>query len=236
MSVTAIVGVAAEVRMPLSCEEARLKCLFRDGCGMALTNYIGGCSSVLNGPADHCPEVCQHSLIALTSTEEGKELMQCQCNDELCEETKRRVEICRPSVMMANRNETVVSCTVAQWICAADSSCSTALSYYNKYCRSMFHGKKCSRRCMNSISILRRQEKAAKLKTCKCDGREDYNCPLIQNNMAKLCFHKKIPEAIIPIGDTETNLIRELQPNISKASSPTPYLCLILILLITTTR
>lgn len=90
---------------------------------------------------------------------------------------------------MATRNETVVSCTVAQWICEADALCSKALEYYNEYCRSMFHGKKCSHRCRNSISILRRQEKAAKLTTCRCDGQEDYDCPRIQNNMARLCFH-----------------------------------------------
>lgn len=117
--------------------------------------------------------------------------MQCECSDEFCEESKQRVEICRPYVTKANLNETVVSCRVAQWICAADALCSKALEYYNEYCRSMFHGKKCSRRCLNSISILRRQEKAAKLMTCRCDGQEDYDCRGIQNNMARLCFHKK---------------------------------------------
>ena len=47
--------------------------------------------------------------------------------------------------------------SVAQWICLADPVCSTALDYYNQYCRSMFAGKKCTLRCKNSISILRRQ-------------------------------------------------------------------------------
>lgn len=102
--------------------------------------------------------------------------------------------------MIANLNETVVSCTVAEWICSADTQCFTALEYYNRYCRSMFHGKKCTNRCRNSISILERQEKAAKLKTCKCDGNEEYDCPRIQHNMARLCFNSA--------GDTETNVIR----------------------------
>lgn len=86
-------------------------------------------------------------------------------------------------------NLTVMSCRMAQSICSADALCSTALGYYNRYCKAMFLGKKCSSRCHNSISILRRQEKAEKLKTCKCDGREDYDCHAIQRNMEKLCFH-----------------------------------------------
>lgn len=84
-------------------------------------------------------------------------VLQCQCADELCEETKRRVEVCRPSVVRATRNESIVSCRVAQWICGADALCSTALEYYHRFCRSMFHGRKCTHRCKNSISILRRQ-------------------------------------------------------------------------------
>lgn len=113
--------------------------------------------------------------------------------------------------MIANQNETVVSCRVAQWICSADTQCFTALEYYNRYCRSMFHGKKCTHRCRNSISILERQEKAAKLKTCKCDGHEEYDCPRIQSNMARLCFNEKATHketTVDSAGDTETNVIR----------------------------
>lgn len=62
-----------------SCEEARLKCAYRTGCGMALQNYMVGCSSVLRDSGDHCPEACQHALIALTSTDEGKDLMTVSC-------------------------------------------------------------------------------------------------------------------------------------------------------------
>ncbi|KAF5301334.1 hypothetical protein FQA39_LY10732 [Lamprigera yunnana] len=216
MSLTAIAGVAAEFSGPVSCEAARLKCAYRVGCGMALQKYMVGCSAVLQGPdATTCPEICQHALIALTSTEEGRDLMTCDCSDEYCEDQKRRVEVCRPQVLKATRNETVVSCRVAQWICSVDALCSTALDYYNRYCRSMFHGKKCTHRCLNSISILRRQEKANKLETCQCDGREEYNCPQIQNNMARLCFHKKMHEDTTQsVGDTETNVIRDAGPSV----------------------
>lgn len=60
--------------MAIPCEDARLKCAYRDGCGMALHNYLLGCTS-LELKSDFCPEQCQHALIALTSTNEGKELM-----------------------------------------------------------------------------------------------------------------------------------------------------------------
>lgn len=186
MIVAALVGAAN----CLSCEEARLKCMYRVGCGRALQNYAMDCSIVLQGEnPTYCPQLCQHSLIALTSTEEGKHLMNCECSDEFCADQKRRVEVCRPEVMK-QVNEPILPCRVAQWICVADTMCSTALEYYNQFCRSMFHGKKCTLRCNNSISILRRQEKAAKLTTCRCDGTEDYDCHAIQKNMERLCFHK----------------------------------------------
>ncbi|KAK9886579.1 hypothetical protein WA026_017508 [Henosepilachna vigintioctopunctata] len=191
ITVASIVGAVNT----LSCEEARMKCAYRVGCGRALQNYAMDCSIVLQGaPPKHCPELCRHSLIALTSTDEGKNLMECECSDEYCEEQKRRVEICRPQVM-EEVNKPVLPCRVAQWICAADTMCSTALDYYNQLCRSMFHGKKCTTRCNNSIAILRRQEKAAKLSTCRCDGTEDFDCLTIQKNMERLCFrkHQRIP-------------------------------------------
>ena len=90
--------------------------------------------------------------------------------------------------MYATREDTVVSCSAAQWICAADPLCSTALEYYNRFCQAMFRGKKCTSRCMNSISILRRQPRASKLESCYCDGTENFDCPKIKSNMDQLCF------------------------------------------------
>nr|CAD7414050.1 unnamed protein product [Timema poppensis] len=72
----AMVALWSVLRMgEASCEEARLKCAYRTGCGMALNKYFIGCSAVLHGATSTCPEVCQHALIALTSTEEGQDLM-----------------------------------------------------------------------------------------------------------------------------------------------------------------
>lgn len=182
---------AAAAAVNVSCEVARMKCAFRVGCGMALQNYMMNCADVMSGRIRRCSDPCKKALIALTSTEEGQDLMRCDCEQQkFCDVTKARTEICRPEVMRANEDDVVVSCSVAQWICAADPLCSTAVEYYRRLCRSMFHGKKCTPRCNNSISILNRQEKAAKLKTCVCDGTEDYDCDAIKFNMDRLCFHK----------------------------------------------
>lgn len=64
------------VTSAIPCEEARLKCAYRVGCGRALQQNLVGCSSVLQGNyPTYCPEKCKNSLIALTSTDEGKDLM-----------------------------------------------------------------------------------------------------------------------------------------------------------------
>ncbi|XP_068231583.1 growth arrest-specific protein 1-like isoform X2 [Palaemon carinicauda] len=174
----------------ISCEEARIKCALRGGCGMALQNYMLGCADLMSGNIDYCDEYCKNSLIALTSTEEGNLLMDCVCSDNYCRETKERVEVCRDEVIVANSDSSVVSCSVAHWICSADTQCSTAISYYDRFCRKMFIGRECGYKCNNSISILQRQEKAAKLETCICDGTEDFDCVGIKKNMARLCFHQ----------------------------------------------
>ncbi|XP_045777251.1 growth arrest-specific protein 1-like [Maniola jurtina] len=171
------------------CEEARMRCAYRTGCGAALNNYMYLCNEVLTKPASSCPNECGHALIALTSTEEGKELMNCQCEDEYCLEAKQRIDVCRPQVLRGAANATA-SCRLSQLICLADAQCATALRYYKDLCRSVYRGRKCSNKCLNSIQILRKQEKAAALQACHCDGNEDYDCPKMQNNLARLCFHK----------------------------------------------
>lgn len=117
-------------------------------------------------------------------------LLQCECEDEFCVEAKSRIDICRPQVLRGAENATS-SCTLSQLICIANAQCAAALSFYHQYCRSMFRGRKCSNKCLNSIEILRKQEKAAALTVCQCDGNEDYNCPQMQSNLERLCFHKK---------------------------------------------
>lgn len=117
-------------------------------------------------------------------------LLQCQCEDQYCVEAKQRIEVCRPQVLEGAANATS-SCRLSQLICLADAQCATALGYYNELCRSMYRrGRKCSNKCLNSIEILRKQEKAAALTACQCDGNEDYDCPRMQNNLQRLCFHK----------------------------------------------
>ncbi|GBM30996.1 Growth arrest-specific protein 1 [Araneus ventricosus] len=174
---------------PQDCELARAKCAYRASCYKSLHSYMVDCADVLAGRTTRCPYACQRALISLTSTEFGLSLSTCDCGDnEFCKLSKERIEVCRPEVSHATADDTVVSCSVAKWICAADTLCSTALDYYHRLCRPMFHGRKCTPRCNNSLAILDRQEKASKLKDCYCDGSEDFPCLNIKRNTQKLCY------------------------------------------------
>jgi len=174
----------------VGCGMASVACMYRGGCGLALKQYKLTCNDLVHGVTNKCSRNCRHALIALISTLEGERLMQCTCDDPACSLQKSRVEPCREEVTWNTRPDTVVSCTAAQWICAADPQCSTALDYYNRFCKQMFKGNKCSKRCKNSLAILLRQESATKLNTCYCDGTEDYECLTIRQNTDRLCFRK----------------------------------------------
>jgi hypothetical protein len=59
----------------VSCDEARLKCVFRAGCGVALQNYVVGCGDLTSGKSRGCNAHCRNALTALMSTPEGFRLM-----------------------------------------------------------------------------------------------------------------------------------------------------------------
>ncbi|KAL4714935.1 hypothetical protein ACJJTC_003086, partial [Scirpophaga incertulas] len=189
MWVLALVLVLVAVASALQCQEAQMRCAYRSGCGTAFGNYEMMCSDVLGESNSKCTKACEYALIALTSTEEGKALMNCKCEDEFCESVRRRVDVCRPQVLKGAANVTS-SCRLSQLVCMADAQCAVALGYYKQLCKSMFKGRKCSSRCRNSIEILMKQEKAASLTACQCDGMEDYDCPRMQNNLDRLCLRK----------------------------------------------
>jgi len=175
----------------VGCNQATMACAYRGGCGLALQQYMQSCSDLVTGVTDTCSKDCRFALIALLSTPEGKRLMECSCEDSNCHLQKARVEPCRTEVTWNTSPDTVVSCSAATWICAADTLCSTAMDYYNRNCQKMFMGKKCSRRCKNSLDIMLRQKSAAKLATCYCEGTEDFECINIRRNTDVLCFGKK---------------------------------------------
>lgn len=72
--VTAVLVAAVAVADGLRCQEAQLRCAYRAGCGAALENYEMMCNDVVESNAK-CPKACEYALIALTSTAEGKDLM-----------------------------------------------------------------------------------------------------------------------------------------------------------------
>lgn len=112
--------------------------------------------------------------------------------------------MCRPMVTEASRNDSIVSCELAQWICAVDQVCSSAMGYYHTYCKRMIQGDTCTERCVNSLQILQRQEKAAKLTRCKCAGPERHECLRNKMRMARLCWGVAEPGAAVG-GRSESN-------------------------------
>ena len=93
---------------------------------------------------------------------------QCNCEgDSFCERSKASVAPCQDEVERATKPDAIVSCTSAQWICAADPECAEALEWYKRLCRPMFKGRKCTKKCQNTIETLRslskRQNAAKKL-------------------------------------------------------------------------
>ncbi|XP_027196911.1 growth arrest-specific protein 1-like isoform X3 [Dermatophagoides pteronyssinus] len=160
-----------------------------NGCGFALQSYMMECIDLIAGRTQTCESRCKHALIGLISTDEGKELMNCDCNNnKYCELSKSRLEICRKPVWSAIKSDTIVSCSIARWICITDQPCRTALEYYEQNCHQLFQGHKCTNRCNNSLSILDRQEKAMKLRTCYCDGTENFPCRRIKYFTERICY------------------------------------------------
>lgn len=147
------------------------------------------CTDLIAGRTQRCNARCERALIGLISSDEGKELINCDCDgNKYCELSKQRIEVCRKSVYAAVAKDTIVSCSTARWICISDLLCKTALEYYQRFCRQLFIGQKCTHRCNNSLSILDRQEKASKLRTCYCDGTENFPCARVKFYTEHMCY------------------------------------------------
>jgi len=82
------------------------------------------------------------------------------------------------SAAAATEQAVAVSCSLAKLLCEADTSCGTALHFFELNCRSLWMTPaaaadattKCSRKCNNSLTVLYRQQRAEPLRTCVCDA------------------------------------------------------------------
>ena len=182
------------------CKTAQSKCMAQLGCGMALHNYLMSCGELIHGQTNRCSSACKKAIISLLSTQdqEGENLMTCDCQgNQFCRLQKDRLEVCSNDVMTAmatiNDPRATINCSLADLICSADTTCLTALDYYKRHCGKLFSGTKCTARCNNSLTILYRQVKARKLRTCQCDGQEQYDCNTVRHNTQTLCFGRSNP-------------------------------------------
>ena len=188
------------------CGVAQARCMSNLGCGMALHNFAQYCSPLIHSETDECTPRCKSALISLVGAGRderadagagaGEAFMTCDCEDnEYCVAQKQRVSVCTSAVLRdivhVYDDTTPISCSLAELVCAADTSCLTALDYYQRHCVRLLRGDGCTARCNNSVAILYRQRKARKLRDCYCDGTEDYDCPTLRRNMRKKCFDQR---------------------------------------------
>jgi growth arrest-specific protein 1 len=177
-----------------SCARAQAKCLRKVGCYLAMQNYYVNCGSLINGETNVCSMDCKVSLISLLITEgsKGKSLINCDCGgSDFCLEQKQRVEVCREDVVKAIdsiNDNTRISCTLAEALCLANTTCMYAMEYYRIHCMRLFRGEKCTPKCNNSLNVLFRNPWGHKIRDCICDGTERYDCHGIQSNTAELCY------------------------------------------------
>jgi len=59
----------------MSCEAARHKCAFASACTKALQTYFARCDEFLKNDPTKCPDSCLFALVALTSTHDGKRML-----------------------------------------------------------------------------------------------------------------------------------------------------------------
>lgn len=186
---------------PIGCKQAYTNCAYREQwCGSALKAFTDDCADLIGDQSDQCSPRCLRSMIALRSSDEGRDLARCQCDDDddddsdFCERIKARSQLCQAQVDLAVDSNTTVSCSIATAICMADQACSTALDYYYANCQSLFSQRHCTPRCSNSLAVLYRQPKASKLINCQCDGSEDFACVKYKTYTERLCLRKS-PQA-----------------------------------------
>ena len=207
-----------QTRAVHSCEQAQLNCAFRSDCGPSLQAFQAQCGYLMVGidanattppqtgtgaaaaPISECSNGCAQALFALSSSENGAELLQCDCGgSRYCELSRQRLEVCRSQVQPLLQPDVVLECSLAHLMCESQLQCNTALDYFVRHCRAAISGRMCSRRCANSLSILARQPHAAKLARCRCDGNERFPCVSIKHNLRTLCGLNETDLTIQPI-------------------------------------
>lgn len=170
---------------------------------MALNNFLIACEPVRLGAVDHCTEACMRAVVSLVTVDDdiGTDILTCDCDAAPdCTLVKKRIALCSDGVLEALGsldNEEVISCSLARMLCEADTSCWTALSYYESHCSNLWDKHNtdtlhCSFKCNNSVSILFRQRRAAKLRSCLCDNTDplvnEDTCILMRYNTEAYCF------------------------------------------------
>ena len=73
--VTTLTSILPQSSSPNSCRFAQLKCSYRTGCGATLQSFLIECDALIHNRTNVCSNRCKNTLVGLTSTVEGQNLM-----------------------------------------------------------------------------------------------------------------------------------------------------------------
>lgn len=199
----AILAILCHSGETTNCMDARNRCISRIGCSMALNNFLIACEPVRLGSVNYCTESCMRAVVSLVTVDDdiGTDILTCDCDTAAdCLLVKKRISLCSDGVLQALNSldtEETISCSLARMLCEADTSCWTALSFYEENCSNLWNRHNtdslyCSSKCNNSVSILFRQRRAAKLRSCMCDNSDpvvdEDTCIKMRYNTETYCF------------------------------------------------
>ena len=178
-----------------ACEEVYKRCVGHMGCGTALRDYMMHCVALMYGEtrAEACSDACLQALVSVIGTNDGHAFTTCDCRgNAYCSAQRARVSVCSKAVKralsVAYDRRPAISCTLAEATCAADTTCRAALDYFWRHCAALLRGERCTPACQHGLRILQRQANAQQLRTCFCEGTEDYGCAALRSDTQRLCY------------------------------------------------
>ncbi|XP_069758655.1 growth arrest-specific protein 1 [Narcine bancroftii] len=167
------------------CWQALLRCQQEKDCKWAYSQYSAACEPFLKGLRRHCPSHCIGALVKLNQTQNGPDLENCDCDQDVqCRRAKRAIEPCMPR---RYTGESDLGCTQARQRCEDESVCHGAMKDYLSNCGQLFNGRRCSPLCRETIHYLLSIPNGILLNTCVCDGVERPFCEVVKENIQKFC-------------------------------------------------
>ncbi|XP_041034437.1 growth arrest-specific protein 1-like [Carcharodon carcharias] len=171
------------------CWQVLLRCQEEKDCKWAYGQYTAACEPFLRGLRRQCPSHCIGALVKLNQTQNGPDLENCDCDQDVqCRRAKRAIEPCMPRRYRGQSPDAAdLGCTEARQRCEEESVCHGAMKDYLSNCGQLFNGRRCTAVCKSTIQYLLTIPNGVLLNTCVCDGVERPFCEVVKENMERFC-------------------------------------------------